>query len=169
MYLKLVEHVASRWALSAGLPLMAVLLAACPSAVPSHSDPETEREPTFELEVGTGRDAFEEIDAEGTLVLEKGPQGLQHVYVSLRAPVTEGFHSVDIAIEAVERPLSAPTRVNAPFVMVPGQAFAEMVGQLVVVPNPEGFTDGRSATLRAHLETQSGDFGAAERVVHLRW
>jgi hypothetical protein len=169
MCLSLVENIFSHLVLSAGLPLAAVLLSGCPSVESGPSDSEPASEPSFDLTVGTGRDAFEVLDSRGTLVLERGPQGLQHVYVSLRAPITEGFHAIDIAIESEGRLLSAPTRVNAPFVAEPEDQFVEMVGQIVVVPDPNGFTDGAPATLRARLESRSRGFGMTERVIHLRW
>ena len=55
-------------------------------------------EPTFELTMGTGRDAFEPLPDGGELVLERGSQGLQHIYVSLRAPIAEGLHLIDVTI-----------------------------------------------------------------------
>ncbi len=125
-------------------------------------------EPTFELTVGTGQNAFEPLDAEGELVLERGPQGLQHVYVSLRAPLAEGFHTIDLSITVGDRVISAPTRVNAPFLSVPGEDFVEMVGQLVVVPEPNGAL-GVPGTLRAQVEPSGGGFGLVDREVQVRW
>ncbi|MEO1266471.1 MAG: hypothetical protein AAFX99_00140 [Myxococcota bacterium] len=124
--------------------------------------------PTFELTVGTGRDAFEPLDADGVLVLERGPQGLQHVFVSLRAPIAEGLHLIDLSITSDDRVVSAPTRVNAPFVSVPDEDFAELVGQLVVVPEPSGALDV-PATLRARVEPSVGGFGEVDREVRIRW
>jgi hypothetical protein len=128
------------------------------------------REPTLALSVGTGRDVFEPLDAQGTLVLERGSQGLQHVYVSVRAPVQEGLHLVDLRIDGDDRVLSAPTRLSAPFLEVPEAGVSECVGLLVVVPSPDGHTDGRAAVLRVDVEARDGGGrGVLERSVQLRW
>lgn len=157
------------------LPFVVVFGVACTSSTPG--DPSTpivrdageDLPSSFELTIGTGRDRFEELDAEGTLVLERGTQGLQHVYVSLRAPVTEGLHPVELSIFEGEHVLSAPTRLSVPFVAMEGSVTAEMVGQLVVVPDPSGFTEGRPATLRARVDSRADGVGTTERVVRLRW
>lgn len=154
---------------SRGLELLALgLLGACSSPGPA-DEPDAGLAPSFELVLGTGREAFEALDAEGTLELERGSQGLQHVFVSVRAPVAEGLHLVDVVVAGDDRALSAPTRVNAPFVEVAGRDVAELVGLLVVVPEPDGYTDGRRARLRVVVEPRSGGLGAAEREVQLRW
>jgi hypothetical protein len=87
----------------------------------------------------------------------------------LRAPVSEGLHPIELSIFDGDRVLSAPTRLSAPFVAMEGSATAEMVGQLVVVPDPSGFTEGRPATLRARVDSGANGVGTTERVVHLRW
>lgn len=134
----------------------------------SSADAQEVSEPTFELTVGTGQDAFEPLDADGMLLLERGPQGLQHVYVSLRAPIPEGLHLIDLSITYDDRTFSAPTRVNAPFISVPGEDFAELVGQLVVIPEPNDVLDA-PATLRARVEPRDGGFGEVDREVRVRW
>ena len=65
-------------------------------------------EPTFELTMGTGQDAFEPLPDGGELVLERGSQGLQHIYVSLRAPIAEGLHLIDVTITSNGRVSSQP-------------------------------------------------------------
>lgn len=121
----------------------------------------------FAVALGTGSAMFEPLDAEGTLVLERGPQGLQHVYVSVRAPVEEGLHEVEVIIERDARVLSAPTRLRVPFLREADRE-AEATGLLVVVPDPSGFTEGESARLRVRVEA-AGAWGASERDVRLRW
>jgi len=150
---------------------LALMLGACdaPPTSAATGDAGQESAPSFELTVGTGRDAFEELDAEGTLVLERGTQGLQHVYVSLRAPIPEGLHMIDVSLVRGDRALSAPTRISAPFLAIPGEDLAELAGQLVVVLEPDGATDGTPSTLRARVEPLGGGHGEAEREVRLRW
>ena len=87
-------------------------------------------EPTFELTMGTGRDAFEPLPDGGELVLERGSQGLQHIYVSLRAPIAEGLHLIDVTITSNGRVFSSPTRINAPFLSVDGQDFQSLLVSL---------------------------------------
>ncbi|MFN7699199.1 MAG: hypothetical protein ACK6CU_02590 [Deltaproteobacteria bacterium] len=82
-------------------------------------------------------------------MLERGSQGLQHVYVSLRAPIPEGLHMIDVSLVRGGRALSAPTRISAPFLAIPGEDLVELVGQLVVVPEPDGATDGSARDARA--------------------
>jgi hypothetical protein len=155
-----------------GLLWLCLLLAGCGSganAADAASDLDARREPNLELMVGTGRDDYQELDASGTLVLERGPQGLQHVYVSVRAPVEEGLHRVELTVEGEDRVLSAPTRMNAPFLGIPASPMSECLGLLVVIPSPDGYTDGRTATLRVEVESRGGDRGLFERPVQLRW
>ena len=125
-------------------------------------------EPTFELILGTGRDAFEPLPEGGELVLERGNQGLQHIYVSLRAPIAEGLHLIDVTITSNGRVFSSPTRINAPFLSVDGEDFSELVGQFVVVPEPTDVLDA-PATIRARVELNDVDFGQIERSVRIRW
>ena len=125
-------------------------------------------EPTFELTMGTGRDAFEPLPDGGELVLERGSQGLQHIYVSLRAPIAEGLHLIDVTITSNGRVFSSPTRINAPFLSVDGQEFSELVGQFVVVPEPTDVLNA-PATIRARVELNEVEFGQIERSVRVRW
>ena len=124
-------------------------------------------EPTFELIMGTGRDAFEPLQKEANWCLSRN-QGLQHIYVSLRAPIAEGLHLIDVTITSNGRVFSSPTRINAPFLSVDGEDFSELVGQFVVVPEPTDVLDA-PATIRARVELNDVDFGQIERAVRVRW
>ena len=158
--------------LKASLPFCCAIatlaLAACGESPGASNDAIPESEPTFELTMGTGQDAFEPLDEGGVLVLERGSQGLQHVYVSLRAPIAEGLHLIDLSVTFNGRVFSSPTRVNAPFISVPGEEFAELVGQFVVIPEPGGVLNV-PATLRARVEPSAGGFGEVVREVRIRW
>ena len=126
------------------------------------------RESTFDLTVGTGRDAFEPLEEGGVLILERGTQGLQHIYVSLRAPIAEGLHLIDLSLTFNNVRYSSPTRVNAPFLSVDGEEYAELVGQFVVVPEPSGVLDV-PATLRAQVEPSGGGFAEVVQEVTVSW
>jgi len=127
-----------------------------------------DREISFELTMGTGKAAFERLDDGGVLVLERGSQGLQHIYVSLRAPIAEGFHLIDLSLTYNGEVFSSPTRVNAPFLSVSGEELTELVGQYVVVPEPTGVLDV-TATLRASVASSDGGYGEVLREVRVRW
>ena len=101
-------------------------------------------------------------------MLERGSQGLQHIYVSLRAPIAEGLHLIDVTITSNGRVFSSPTRINAPFLSVDGQEFSELVGQFVVVPEPTDVLNA-PATIRARVELNEVEFGQIERSVRVRW
>ena len=142
--------------------------AACGEAPEVSDDAVPERETTFELILGTGKTTFEPLEDGGVLVLERGSQGLQHIYVSLRAPISEGFHLIDLTLTFDDHVYSSPTRVNAPFLSVPGEGVTELVGQYVVVPEPTGVLDV-PATLRASVESSVGGFGEVVREVRVSW
>ena len=126
------------------------------------------RESTFDLTLGTGRDSFEPLEEGGVLILERGTQGLQHIYVSLRAPIAEGLHLIDLSLTFNNVRYSSPTRVNAPFLSVDGEDFTELVGQFVVVPEPSGVLDV-PATLRAQVEPSGGGFAEVVQEVTVSW
>ena len=127
-----------------------------------------DREISFELTMGTGKAAFETLDDGGVLVLERGSQGLQHIYVSLRAPIAEGFHLIDLSLTYNGEVFSSPTRVNAPFLSVSDEGLTELVGQYVVVPSPTFVLDV-TATLRASVASNDGGYGEVVREVRVRW
>ena len=87
---------------------------------------------------------------------------MQHIYVSLRAPIAEGLHLIDVTITSNGRVFSSPTRINAPFLSVDGQEFSELVGQFVVVPEPADVLDA-PAVIRARVELNDVEFGQVER------
>jgi len=154
------------WRLPIKLQLgISVLLSLC---LVGCGEPTEVPEPTFELTMGTGRDAFEPLPDGGDMVLERGSQGLQHVYVSLRAPIAEGLHLIDVTITSNGRVFSSPTRINAPFLSVDGEDFSELVGQFVVVPEPADVLDA-PAVIRARVELNDVEFGQVERSVRVRW
>ena len=72
------------------LPLAALLLAACVEPLPVEpaalADLELAEVPSGpRVEVGGGREVFEELEVGHTLEVERGPQGGQHIWASLRA------------------------------------------------------------------------------------
>lgn len=128
----------------------------------------------LEIELGTGTERFEPLEEGTTLTLERGSQGLQHVYVSVRGLAPPGFRRVAIAISVDPRPvepwLVEPFVIRAPWSASPeAEARSEVVGLVVVVEAPDALIAASQAHL--HVRVQDGEErgGWASQRVRVAW
>ncbi len=127
----------------------------------------TPEECDFELTLGTGATAFEPLPE--SLALERGNQGLQHIYVSLGTAATnlqEGLHPVTLTLrsDADETP-GARMTLTVPW---SSQGDSRVVtGMVFVIENPTPLL-GVPLTLTASV-TQAEATGCAVAPVTLRW
>ena len=123
------------------------------------------------LELGSSVDAFVPVAEGDTLGLQRGTQGLQHVWVSLR------IRDMDPARATIELSLSResdgytasePFRVRLPFATDPGWDYAERIGMQLVVLEPEAVL-GQDLILTARV-TDSHEVSVERRTrVHVVW
>ncbi len=176
----------------ASTALVALLGSACGAGMPATDAPPSERpapapEPldpswapfaeSLDLEVGTGASGFEPLEDGATMILERGSQGLQHVYVGLRAEVPPGFRRVTLAITPSARPeapwLVAPVTLRVPWSASPGRpGWSELTGLALVVEAPDALIDAGDCYL--HIRVADGDAGGdrggqATRRVRVDW
>lgn len=110
---------------------LALLLAGC--AEDAHDDAPVS---AFAIALGQGVDAFTPLDDGDTLLLERGTQGYQHVYIAVRAAIPPGFHPVAVSlVDASGDNAASPYRVGVPFTAV-DEPWSEVVGLQVVIPEP---------------------------------
>jgi DNA-binding beta-propeller fold protein YncE len=121
----------------------------------------------FELTIGTGASTFEPLPE--SLVLERGTQGLQHIYVSLETSVDNlpaGLHPVTLALRtgSDETPKARMT-LTVPW---SSQASSRVVtGMVFVIEDPAPLL-GVPLTLSATV-TQAEATGCAVAPVTVRW
>lgn len=154
------------------LALAVLALAACGDGAGTRGPgPEEEAGPAARMELGTGRQ-FTPLAEGATLRLQRGCQGSQHVFVSLRG---RGLPSTPLMVELAltrtrdARVVSLPYRTRLPF--TPGasaDAPAELTGLLLVVPEPDEAV-GESVWLSATVQPESGDTLKDERSGTLQW
>lgn len=121
------------------------------------------------LELGTGAAVFEPVSDGQTLALSRGPQGLQHVYVSLR------LYDVDPTLAITELSLTRDrdgVRVNEPFRVRLAYEMQpeglELIGAQLVTPD-EDAAFGESLVLAARVEGRDGSWAEAQASVHVVW
>lgn len=148
-----------------GLALV-LTLSGCPEAPPPEPDP------GMRLEVGTGQEQFTAFVEGEPLWVQKGCQGGQHVFVSLRG---WGLPSYALMVElALTRPedeqkVSSKFRVRYLFAQGSGEdAPDELPGLLLQLPDPSA-TVGRAVRLSASVELDSGQRVSDEYTGTLQW
>lgn len=161
------KHMAER--LEPWGPLAALLLGvACGGPPPPPEEPT----PTLRVEVGTGRTGQFTPVAEGdTLRLQRGCQGSQHVFVSLRAwGLAPDKALVTLALRRTgdSQVVSLPYRLRLPFTSPSPTSPAELTGLLLVVPEPAEAL-GRAVALEASVEDEAGHSASDRRAGTLQW
>lgn len=152
-----------------GRLMLAVLWAACGGGEPP---PAEEPPPALRVEAGTGRAGQFTPVAEGdTLRLQRGCQGSQHVFVSLRAwGLASDKALVNLALRRTgdSQVVSLPYRLRLPFTSPSPGGPAELTGLLLVVPEPAQAL-GRAVTLEASVEDEAGHSASDRRAATLQW
>ena len=151
--------------LAARMLALGLLLAGCPEGEPIEPGPSA-----LSLEVGTGRQ-FTPLAEGGTLLLQRGCQNSQHLFVSLRAwglppdPVM-----VDLSLTRTEdgQRVAPAFRVRYLFAQGTGDAPDELTGLLLQLPNPEPAV-GRTVRLVASVETDAGKIVEDAHTGPLEW
>jgi hypothetical protein len=149
--------------------LAALLLGvACGGPLPPPEQPA----PPLRVEVGTGRSGQFTPVAEGdTLRLQRGCQGSQHIFVSLRAwglAPDKALVTLALRRTADGQVVSLPYRLRLPFTSPSPEAPAELTGLLLVVPEPTEAL-GRGVALEATVEDEAGHSASDRRGGTLQW
>lgn len=156
----------TRWLMAA----LAVGLAACGEG-PGDTGPQEEPGPVLRLEVGTGR-RFTPLAEGATLRLQRGCQGGQHVFVSLRAwglPPAPAMVELALTRTGDDLRVSLPYRVRLPFTEGEGvEAPVELDGLLLVVPEADEAV-GSGVRLSASVESGAGARASDARSGTLQW
>jgi hypothetical protein len=122
------------------------------------------------LVLGTGAPgAFATVTNGQQLPLQRGCQGSQHIFFSLRAwGVTQARPRLTLAIEdGSGRQVSSPYSLQLPFEPVANADFVQWTGLTPVVEEP-GDVVGKTVTLRARIDdgaTNTSD----ERTITVQW
>jgi len=132
---------------------LGLMLSGCPG------EPPPEPSPDMRLEAGTGAREFTPLAEGDTLRLQRGCQGGQHVFVSLRG---WGLPSDPVMVELAltraddDRKVSSSFRVRYLFAQSSSEeAPDELPGLLLQVPDPAAAV-GRTVRLTATVELDSG-------------
>ena len=123
-----------------------------------------------ELALGTGEFAFAPVVEGETLLLARGCQGSQHVWIALRADAALNPRGMTVELELVRT--SDGLRRSLEFLV--RLSFEEtamgnmLLGITLQVPEPE-VTIGEALTLVATITDASGRAATASRRVQLAW
>jgi hypothetical protein len=127
--------------------------------------------PTIQLELGTGQQFTPVADGDA-LRLQRGCQGSQHVFVSLRAwglPSEPVFVELSLTRTEDEQRVSRPYRVRYLFAQgSEPNAPDELPGLLLAVPTADEAV-GKAVRLSAMVETDSGQRGTDSRTGTVEW
>jgi hypothetical protein len=121
------------------------------------------------LELGTGEDRFVPVADGDVLPMERGFQGLQHVWVSVRAhdfDPDRAIVALALTGEVDGTEVTDPQRLRLPFEL--GDGYAERVGMQLVVPEPD-LALNRDLQLSVAVENRAGVAAAAEVRVRVQW
>ncbi len=158
--------------------LLVVLICACgeaPSLVHvsmvDASTPTRDAGQTLRLVLGTGAPGiFQEVIIGQQLFLQRGCQGSQHIFFSLRAwGVAESRPRITLSVEdeTASRQVSSPYSLRLPYEPVSGADFFQWSGLTPVVEEPADVI-GKTVTLRAQIA--DGPLTATDvRTVAVQW
>ncbi len=152
---------------SAALMLaLGLILTGCPEG-PTEPDPPA----GLRLEVGTGQRQFTPLAEGDTLLLQRGCQNSQHIFVSLRAwGLPPSPVMVDLSLTRTEdgQRVAPAFRVRYLFAQGTGNAPDELPGLLLQIPTPEPAL-GRTVRLLASVQTDDGQIAEDARTGPLEW
>jgi hypothetical protein len=150
-----------------GTLALGLLLAGCGATTPEPVPPSDQR-----LEVGTGRQQFTPLSDGDTLRVQRGCQGGQHVFVSLRAwGLPSDPVMVELSLTRTEdgQKVSLPYRVRYLFAQSTEEGTPdELPGLLLVVPEPDQAV-GKQVRLTATVEPDFNTRVSDSRTGTLQW
>lgn len=123
------------------------------------------------LRLGEGESEFRAIEDGDTLLVARGCQGSQHVWISLRS---EGLDprrvavQLTLAVQSDGTPVALSLDTQLSFTPDPSGGFAQLTGVTLQVPLPEDAI-GQDLVLRGRLEDRAGVTATAERRVRIAW
>lgn len=123
--------------------------------------------PSFDVEVGTGFDDFEEVMDGGPVDLTFGPQGGFHIWTAVRTRDTSVAEAqVNVSARYVESDASVgpASRWPTTLVLLNGGTVRERGGLRNFVDDA-ALANGKTVVLRAEIVTKDGRHGAGERQV----
>jgi hypothetical protein len=133
---------------------------------------EPQPQPSQSLELGTGRQQFTPLTDGDTLRVQRGCQGGQHIFVSLRAwglPPEPVMVELSLTRTEDELKVSLPYRVRYLFTQgSTSDAPDELPGLLLVIPEPDKAV-GKEVRLTAAVQTDPGDRATHARTGTLQW
>ena len=127
--------------------------------------------PAAELTLGTGELAFAPVAEGQVLPLVHGFQGLQHVWVSVRARDFDPDRAIiTLSLDRVGdgRPAADDLRVRLPFDVDPAGAYVERVGLQLVVLEPN-LALGEQLRLTAAIDNPLGAHATASAHITVVW
>jgi hypothetical protein len=126
--------------------------------------------PSVALIVGTGTTTFQPLGDPPVFLLERGTQGLQHIWIALRAPLPRAFHRVTLALGTPGDSLVEPFQQNIPFSTDgPPEAPAQALGVLLVVADAERATARAAWDLHIRLDSAAGAVARVTLPVRIAW
>lgn len=153
---------------------LGALLTACASAPagdPSDAGGDAGGEATLEVELATGARGWEPFEDGEVLRLQRGCQGSQHVFVSIRVSgAAEGPLELDLVLRRHRdgESVSLPYVLRLPFTDTPEPGVREQTGLTPVVPIPADVLD-EEVTLEASVVDTAGARGAVVRRALIAW
>lgn len=122
----------------------------------------------FPLELGGGEDRLTPIADGDEVLLHRGCQGAQHIWISLRAPtLAPALYPVTLAITHPDGAEAVPAH-TIDFDFAPADPGAELVGVTLVVFDPLAVI-GQPVDIHATVETPEGEVGRDTRRVTVEW
>lgn len=121
------------------------------------------------FEVGEGRDTFTPIEDGRTLLLARGCQGLQHVWITLRATGVDprGVH-VRLSLRRASDGVDVASEFSVRLTFAERDGFVELGALQLVVPDPAVGLD-QELVLAAEITDRDGRTASLSRPVRIVW
>lgn len=127
-------------------------------------------ESDFELSLGIGERRFTAVEHGAPALLQRGCQGAQHVWISLRSPaLAPGAYLMTLSATRAADGAEAVPAHDLEFDWVPAaEGGAELVGVTLVVFDPLAVVDAE-VDVHAAVRTDDGRVGRAVRRLRVEW
>jgi hypothetical protein len=148
--------------------LLALLVVGCGAPLPmSDAGPGDAGPLTFEL--GEGQSTFRAIAEGDTLLLARGCQGLQHVWITLRATGIDprGVH-VQLRLTRASDGVEVASELSIRLSFTEQGGFVELSSLQLVVPDPSVALD-QDLVLEGEIVDRDGRSASVTHVVRIAW